>query len=950
MVVGESPNVWRDPSGSAPIGLRWLGKVRARSHDRLVRGLDPAVAPLAAALLLGRREAVDPSVNDAFAWTGTMHLLAISGLHLQVLAGMLGLALEGVGVRRRTTLSVVALATIGYAILVGLMPSVVRSAALTVMLCLGISFDRCSRPANLLGLAALATLAINPAFLFDVGCQLSFLAMMALVWIVGWVSALVNFAYYRATLRHQGPGSVLDRLERRFQTRWRRTWRRLWKALVVTTLTTTAVVEFVTAPLTAWKFQTVCPIGIVLNVPLIPLTSLALTLAGLALILSIIWMPLGAPAAWLCGKLLGFSAWLVRWGSSCRWGHAFVPPPPTWAVLGFYALLGLATWAQVRRWRGRGWLWMGCGGAAIVAAALALQLKKPGTLEAEVLAVDHGLAVVIQGGDGRALLYDCGKMRDPGVGRRLIAPALWARGIRRLDAVILSHADDDHYNGLSDLLDRFAIGAVLVPPGFGGSSNPGAERLLERARGLGVVVRPIVAGDRIDLGAGAIAEALHPPEGWQPGAPDNDRSLVFELKARVDGPRLLLTGDLDGVGLVRIVERPRRRVDAILAPHHGGRSANPDWFYRWADPGLVIVSQRRPAASARDALAPIVARGVRVLRTWHEGSIRLRWADSGLIVGGFSGNRSPASTSPLPLAIVPRPGARRPGWFRAALTALGLAIGLGLCAALAVIEWGAWTLVLPGRRLESHAGEPSPWEPIEATARDGTILRGSWLGGGVGGRLALLVHGFAEDRSAMLGRAGALAGRDWSVAVLDLRGRGWSGGDRVSFGGREADDLRAWLDALADRVGLGAPIVAWGRSMGAAIALRAAAEEPRFTALVLEAPYADLVPTVAAWVRRLGLPGVFARPILRRAGRLAGVALDRPRPLELAPLVRVPALIVHGADDPVVPLADARRLADALAGPVDRVEVPGAKHADVFDLGGNELADRIAAFLEGLAP
>ena len=114
-------------------GTRLLGRARAWSHSRLVGGLDPATAPLAAALLLGRREGVDPEVNDAFARTGTTHLLAISGLHLQVLAAVALDACSGPsGCAAGGRFVAVIAATTAYALLVGLMPSVVRSAAMTL--------------------------------------------------------------------------------------------------------------------------------------------------------------------------------------------------------------------------------------------------------------------------------------------------------------------------------------------------------------------------------------------------------------------------------------------------------------------------------------------------------------------------------------------------------------------------------------------------------------------------------------------------------------------------------------------------------------------------------------------------------------------------------------------------------------------------------------------------
>src|SRR3954467_10040394 len=90
------------------------------------------------------------------------------------------------------------------------------------------------------------------------------------------------------------------------------------------------------------------------------------------------------------------------------------------------------------------------------------------------------------------------------------------------------HADADHYNGLPDLLDRFSIGVVRVPPGFDGSANPGAVRLLEQVRARGVAVLPIVAGDRWEA-AGARFSALSPPATGSTTSSDNARSVVLDV-------------------------------------------------------------------------------------------------------------------------------------------------------------------------------------------------------------------------------------------------------------------------------------------------------------------------------------------------------------------------------------------------------------------------------------
>jgi competence protein ComEC len=630
LAVDGPSGVWADRSGSQDSpGLAWLptrglGAVQAWSQERLARGLDPSTAPLAAALLLGRREGVDPDVNDAFARTGTTHLLAISGLHMQVLALALGGVLRLLGIRRRTTFSVIGVATVAYALLVGWMPSVVRSAAMTVTYCGAGLVDRRSRPANTLAAAAIVTLGLNPAHLFDVGCQLSFLAVGAIVWAVEPVSARVRPG------KHPDP---LTALERTFEPRWRKrvrkgaTW--LAQGLVLST-----VVWLAALPLVALRFHLVSPVGIVLNVPLIPMTSAALLAAGISLGLAGVWEPLGRPAGWVAARLLDATEQVVRWGVSQRWGHTFVPEPSWIWVLGFYLALGLATASTIGRWRGRriamgllaAWSAIGLG----MAVAPELLPRRDGPPRAEVLAVGHGLAVVIETGGGRAVLYDCGRMRDPSVGRRVVAPALWARGVRRLDAVILSHADADHYDGLPDLLDRVRIAAVLVPEEFANDANPGASALLALVRSRGVVVRTIAEGQTWAVGSTRFM-IRHPPRGWSLDAPDNVRSVVLDVSWR--DRHALLTGDLEGEGLAALVAQPPGGpIDVLLSPHHGGRAANPSWLYDWADPALVVVSQRPPPAASRDALAALRSP---LLRTWQRGAVRLSWTEGGITARGF---------------------------------------------------------------------------------------------------------------------------------------------------------------------------------------------------------------------------------------------------------------------------------------------------------------------------
>ncbi len=712
LLVDGPSGVWDDPGGEDWPWTRQLGAIRGWSLRQLATGLDADTVPLAAALLLGRREAVDPEVNDAFARTGTTHLLAISGLHLQVLALVLMLLARSAGVPRRPTFLLVALGTVAYAGLVGFAPSVVRSAAMTVGACVAGWRHRCTTSGNLLAGAALATLVWNPSDLFDVGCQLSFLAVAAILWLVP------------AVLAWDTPKLLpLDVLERQTEAWWRGL-RRVGVTYVRAGVIGSSVVWLAAWPLVSLRFHLVSPVAILVNIPLIPLTSLALLLSGLTLAASAVWAPLGVPFAWACGQSLRGTEAIVRLATGWTWGHGFViGASPVWVGL-FYGSLAVATVGLASRWptaTSRRWwqICLACGGVLAVGPLIP---DRPEVASADVWAVGHGLSVAVRSPSGQTVLYDAGKMSDPHVGRRVIAPALWAVGVQRIDVLILSHADADHFNGVPDLLDRFAIGSVRVPPGFADPKNPGAARLIAAIERRGIAVAPIASGDVIDIGAGVTLTAQHPAPGDTSGT-DNARSVVLEVAQ--DGRRLLLTGDLEREGLSRLLSQapPDPPVDAILSPHHGGRTSNPVALYDWARPRIVAVSQRSPTAGARDPLAFLEAPGgprPQLLRTWKAGAVRFRWTPEGLAATGFL---SPAGPPPLRSRAVTRASILSLptiGWPVAlGITLVGLLAGAGLGLLVVAVEWGAWSLVAPGRRLGGSETESSSHPCEEADHHPG---------------------------------------------------------------------------------------------------------------------------------------------------------------------------------------------------------------------------------------
>ena len=184
--------------------------------------------------------------------------------------------------------------------------------------------------------------------------------------------------------------------------------------------------------------------------------------------------------------------------------------------------------------------------------------------------------------------------------------------------------------GLPDLLQRFRVGRVTTTETFADKTSPAVVHTLAALERDGVPYRTVTAGDRLAAGP-VLLEVLHPPAGMVEGT-DNARSLV--LRVCHAGHVLLLTGDLEGPGLERVLGLRPGPVDVLMAPHHGGRRSNTPDFAHWARPRVVVACQG-PPLGLRPTPEPYSALGLRYLGTWPHGAITVRSHASGLVVETF---------------------------------------------------------------------------------------------------------------------------------------------------------------------------------------------------------------------------------------------------------------------------------------------------------------------------
>src|SRR5205807_8051099 len=241
------------------------------------------------------------------------------------------------------------------------------------------------------------------------------------------------------------------------------------------------------------------------------------------------------------------------------------------------------------------------------------------TLECSFVAVGHGECIVLQAPGGQTLLYDAGAMGDPEFATQTIASFLWDRGIMRIDGIVISHADTDHYNAVPGLIERFRVGTVYVSPVMFRSVAEDAPNVLRDAiNRAGVPIREIWSGDLLRMGPDVILRILHPPKKGVIGS-DNANSITMGVEYA--GRRVLLPGDLESPGLDDVMAEAPYDCDVVLAPHHGSRRSDPPGFAAWSSPEWVVMS-----SGSRDQIEPVIRTyqraGACVLATCNVGTVQ----------------------------------------------------------------------------------------------------------------------------------------------------------------------------------------------------------------------------------------------------------------------------------------------------------------------------------------
>jgi competence protein ComEC len=565
--------------------LRGRRALRFRLRDwvarRITRLYGPR-APLVKALVLGERGDLDPQWRRTFADAGVAHLLAISGLHVGVVAAWMVLA-GGVVLRRQRAIWLAAGVTWAYVTLLGFPAPAVRAAGLISVGTVARLRHRHPPPEAILAVAALVVLLVDPVAAGEIGA---------------WLSVTAAWGTNRA-VRALGKGSRPALLV-------------LGAASVGATIAT--------APLTAFAFGTVAPIGVLTNFVAVPLAGMAVPAIFASLLA-------GAPMAAAAGLLLAATERVAAVASTVPFGRVRGTPGLSFA-LPWALLLAAAVWGLSRprlRWTTHARTVVLLTGVAWTVAAIPTTLarSRASGLTVFVLDVGQGDGIVLRTPHGHWVVVDGGPRSPAGdAGRRIVVPFLRRHGVRTLDVVIATHADADHLGGIPAIVDGLVPDLVLEP-----GQPAGTMLYLDYLRVIdadGVTWRPARAGDTIVVDSVRLA-VLHPTSRWMAThLATNENCVVVRVSyGQFD---VMLTGDA-GFAAESALVKLTGPTEVLKVGHHGSAGATGDAWLDVVRPRVAVISvgaHNRYGHPSPVTLRRLAAHGATVFRTDRGGTVTIK--------------------------------------------------------------------------------------------------------------------------------------------------------------------------------------------------------------------------------------------------------------------------------------------------------------------------------------
>ncbi|HVW76842.1 MAG TPA: ComEC/Rec2 family competence protein [Alloacidobacterium sp.] len=599
--------------------------------------LDTEDATMLTAMLTGDRSYLSRGIRTGFERTGSFHLLVVSGMHLAIFAGIIFFLAKAFRLPRVVATLLTVFLSFSYALFTGFGQPVQRSFWMITLFLIGRLLWRERSSLNVIGFAALGLLAFHPHVLFEAGFQMTLLSVLAIAGIAAPAAEKTFAPYLRAT--HDlwllpvdpalPPRVAQFRVSLRLIVEYTRfvIGKRLANSIpcfvrlslrAAELLLVSIVVELVMSLPMALYFHRITTLALPVNFLVVPLLGILLpsaiiTLLAVLLIPAVAFLPAALSAAMLHLVLL-----IIHFFSNSMTGDLRIPTPSAIAIAAWVLSISLAI-GIIRRRRFAITIALTSLAAAAVFVMLPRHLLyRPGALEITAIDVGQGDSLLVVTPDGKTLLIDGGGLVGASpeskfdTGEDVVSQLLWARGIRRLDAVAITHAHIDHIGGLPSILANFRPHALWVGRN---PDSPAYDRLMREAQSLGIPKQQFAAGSSFRFGNVEI-EVLSPASGYVPkSAPSNDDSLV--LRIAYGSTSALLEGDAEAPSERRMLAFHELHSDLLKVGHHGSKTSTTPDFLRAVSPAYAVISVGRHNYYGHPKLETLDKLAGAHIRTWR---------------------------------------------------------------------------------------------------------------------------------------------------------------------------------------------------------------------------------------------------------------------------------------------------------------------------------------------
>ncbi|MDD5134142.1 MAG: DNA internalization-related competence protein ComEC/Rec2 [Phycisphaerae bacterium] len=520
---------------------------------------------LAEALLLGSRAKINRPLYNDFIKTGLVHLVALSGLHVGILAGFAWWVCKKAGLLHTGRSIACIIATVVFLLVVPAYSSILRAGIMFIVFCIGRMFNRRSNALNSLAVSAIFLLLIRPMDFLNPGFQLSFAALLGILLFYKPISRLLSLPIepLRKNFLHPPLRMFVDMLSVGLAA---------WLAVI---------------PIIAWHFYQMQLFTAILTVPASFPVTVILILGALKILLN----PLLPTLAFGLAVIIDFSAkilsYLVTAFAKIPFTFIIIGKPAFYIVLLFYLLLLLWKFFPFRK---RPLVNLAYPTAMILLFAAVFSInnfRDSNNLKLTVLSVGHGQAAVVNLPDGQNIIIDAGSISKSDIGGNIVNPFFGYMAIDSINSVYISHNDIDHYNGLPEILEKHNCKNIYTTSQFIQSNSETLmelERFLED-RNLWLQAAP----ENISIGKTKISVL------WPKDLPDekfitdNQNSLV--LLAEYAEKKILFCSDITADVQKRLMSLyPELDIDLLITPHHGSGRTTDAGFLNFFKPEYLITS------------------------------------------------------------------------------------------------------------------------------------------------------------------------------------------------------------------------------------------------------------------------------------------------------------------------------------------------------------------------